>query len=71
MPISGGAARVMRVRMLYAIMALEERNLRPRTIPSAFTLLKAEFGMTGTRAQVYLQAQEMARDKLDDQVPSS
>lgn len=38
---------------LVASMALEEKMERARKVPSAFTLLKAEFGYTGTRAEVF------------------
>lgn len=33
-----------------------------RSIPSSFTMLKAEFGFTGTRAQVLAQATQVAKE---------
>lgn len=53
--------RHRRLCNLVAIMQLQEQRLVPREIPSAFTLLKAEYGLVGTRIHVYNQALEMAQ----------
>ena len=42
----------MRFRHLTGAMLLEEKMQRARTVPSAFTLLKAEYGLIGNRREV-------------------
>lgn len=55
--------KIMRLRHLYAAMCLEENMQRARTIPSSFTLLKAEYGLTGTRREVMLRAALLAKEE--------
>ena len=62
----------MRLRHLYAAMCLEENMQRARTVPSSYTLLKAEFGFTGTRREVMLRAGLLAKEhpSVEDSLPS-
>lgn len=57
-------SRHTRLCHLVASMRLEEEVPKARKIPSAFTLLKAEFGYTGTRAQVWLAAMHDAKEGI-------
>lgn len=59
----GKALRRDRLRHLTAAMILEETHERARSVPSSYTLLKAEFGFTGTREEVMRNA--LAQSKED------
>lgn len=61
----------MRMRHLVGAMLLEEKMQRARSVPSSWTLLKAEFGFTGTRAEVLHAALAAAKEEPDveDSIP--
>lgn len=52
----------MRLCHLVASMYIEEAMPLKRSIPSAFSLIKAEFGIPGNRAQVLERARALAQD---------
>lgn len=53
--------RHLRLCHLVAAMQLEEDMPARRSVPSAFTLLKAEYGFVGTRQQVFDHALAVAQ----------
>jgi hypothetical protein len=57
--------RLMRMRHLVGAMLLEEKLQRARQIPSSYTLLKAEYGFTGNRAEVLHAAIAAAKEEPD------
>lgn len=50
---------------LLAAMQLEEELPARRSVPSSFTLIKAEYGFIGTRQQVFEQALAVAQRGYD------
>lgn len=54
--------RHFRLCHLIASMQIEEAMPIKRSIPSAFTLLKAEYGFIGTRQQVLAAAHDAAAE---------
>lgn len=55
--------RHTRLCHLVAAMFMEEAVPAKRSVPSAWTLLKAEYGYVGNRSNVLAQAQTDAQDR--------